>query len=120
MTKTFRKDTERCRKRGYDMELLKKAIRLLEVDGQLPQTYRPHKLSSDYAGCWECHLKADWLLIWEQNDTEHCSLQAQALIPTSLDKHNTETRKACKLYGFLFITPTLFNNMGLLCTFAAK
>ena len=23
MTKTFRKDTERCRKRGYDMELLK-------------------------------------------------------------------------------------------------
>ena len=27
MTKTFRKDTERCRKRGYDMELLKTAIR---------------------------------------------------------------------------------------------
>ena len=23
MTKTFRKDAERCRKRGYDMELLK-------------------------------------------------------------------------------------------------
>ena len=57
MTKTFRKDTERCRKRGYDMELLKKAIRLLEVDGQLPQTYRPHKLSSDYAGCWDVRLK---------------------------------------------------------------
>ena len=36
MTKTFRKDTERCRKRGYDMELLKTAIRLLEADGQLP------------------------------------------------------------------------------------
>lgn len=28
MTKTFRRDTERCRKRGYDMELLKTAIRL--------------------------------------------------------------------------------------------
>ena len=25
MTKTFRKDTERCRRRGYDMELLKTA-----------------------------------------------------------------------------------------------
>ena len=35
MTKTFRKDTERCRKRGYNMELLKTAIRLLEADGQL-------------------------------------------------------------------------------------
>ena len=26
MTKTFRRDTERCRKRGYDMELLKLAL----------------------------------------------------------------------------------------------
>ena len=57
MTKTFRKDTERCRKRGYDMELLKTAIRLLEAEGKLPAVYRPHKLSGDYVG-------------WEQNDTE--------------------------------------------------
>ena len=48
MTKTFRKDTERCRKRGYDMELLKKAIRLLEADGRLPMSYRPHKLSGQF------------------------------------------------------------------------
>lgn len=47
------------------MELLKNAIRLLELYGQLPASYRPHKLVSDYAGCWECHLKSDWLLIWE-------------------------------------------------------
>ena len=26
MTRTFRKDVERCRKRGYDMNLLKNAI----------------------------------------------------------------------------------------------
>ena len=52
------------------MELLKSAIRFLEVDGKLPATYRPHKLSGDYANCWECHLKGDWLLIWEQNDIE--------------------------------------------------
>jgi mRNA interferase YafQ len=70
MTKTFRKNTERCKKRGLNMELLKTAIRLLEADGQLPQSYRPHKLSGNYEGCWECHLQSDWLLIWEQNDTE--------------------------------------------------
>ncbi|MBQ5377579.1 MAG: type II toxin-antitoxin system YafQ family toxin [Prevotella sp.] len=70
MTKTFRKDTERCLKRGYNMELLKTAIRLLEASGKLPESYRPHKLSGNYGGCWECHLKADWLMIWEQNDTE--------------------------------------------------
>ena len=70
ITKTFRKDTERCRKRGYDMELLKTAIRLLEINGMLPMSYRPHKLSGNFGYCWECHLKPDWLLIWEQNDTE--------------------------------------------------
>ena len=46
MTKTFRKDVERCRKRGYNMELLKTAIRLQEADGQLPKN----------GGSWECHL----------------------------------------------------------------
>ena len=70
VTRTFRKDAERCRKRGLNLELLKTAILLLEVNGQLPAAYRPHKLTGDYAGCWECHLKPDWLLIWEQNDTE--------------------------------------------------
>ena len=68
MTKTFRKDTERCRKRGYNMDLLKNAIRLLEADGKLPYSYRPHKLSSKFGNCWECHLRPNWLLIWEQNE----------------------------------------------------
>ena len=30
----------------------------------------PHKLSVSYEGLWECHIKGDWLLIWQQNDTE--------------------------------------------------
>jgi len=68
MTKNFRKDVELCKKRGYDMELMKTAIRLLERDGCLPASYRPHKLSGNYAGSWECHLKGNWLLVWEQND----------------------------------------------------
>ncbi len=70
MTNTFRKDIEKCRKRGYDMDRLKKAVQLLERDGTLPTEFRPHKLSGNYAGSWECHLKGDWLLVWEQNDTE--------------------------------------------------
>ena len=52
------------------MDLLKEAIRLLEQNGVLPANYRPHKLSGNYEGCWECHLKGDWLLIWEQNESE--------------------------------------------------
>ena len=70
MTKTFRQDSERCRRRGYNMELLKMAIKLLEVNGSLPASYRPHKLSGNYANSWECHIKGDWLMVWEQNDME--------------------------------------------------
>lgn len=70
MTNSFSKDVARCKRRGYDMSLLVNAIHLLEKDGTLPISFRPHKLSAQYEGCWECHLKGDWLLLWEQNDNE--------------------------------------------------
>ena len=43
---------------------------MLEAEGKLPSAYLPHKLMGNYADCWECHLKPDWLLAWEQNDME--------------------------------------------------
>ena len=52
------------------MERFKKVIRLLEENGKLPAEYRPHKLSGQYEGKWECHIMSDWLLIWEQHDDE--------------------------------------------------
>lgn len=69
-TNAFKKDTKRCQKRGYDLELLKEAIRILAENGQLPASYHPHKLSGDYADYWEAHIKGDWLLVWLQNDNE--------------------------------------------------
>lgn len=67
---SFRKDLKNCKKRGYDLPLLQKAIDILQETGTLPESYRPHKLSGRYEGLWECHIKGDWLLIWQQNDTE--------------------------------------------------
>ena len=52
------------------MTKLKEVIAILESKGELPPRYRPHILSGRYAGKWECHLRPDWLLIWDQNDTE--------------------------------------------------
>ena len=69
-TKAFRKDIDRCKKCGYDMSLLATAIHLLEENGCLPASYRPHKLSAQYSGSWEAHIKGDWLLLWQQNDAE--------------------------------------------------
>ena len=70
LTKRFEKDVKRCVKRGLPMEKFKKVIRLLEETGKLPSEYRPHKLSGQYAGKWECHILPDCLLIWEQHDDE--------------------------------------------------
>lgn len=70
LTKRFEKDVKRCVKRGLPMEKVKKVIKLLEETGVLPPEYRPHKLSGQYAGKWECHIMPDWLLIWEQYDDE--------------------------------------------------
>ena len=67
-TKRFDKDLKLCLKRGLDIQLIYDAIALLRTTGSLPAQYRPHKLSGNMDGIWECHLKPDWLLIWEQND----------------------------------------------------
>ncbi|MDD2952006.1 MAG: type II toxin-antitoxin system YafQ family toxin [Parabacteroides sp.] len=69
-THKFNKDFKRCKKRGCNMSLLKKAVDLLCEKGELPEEYHPHKLSGKHNGLWECHIQTDWLLIWEQNDTE--------------------------------------------------
>ena len=52
------------------MDVFREVIKLLMVYGTVPSKYRPHKLTGYYAGKWECHLRPDWLLIWDQNDTE--------------------------------------------------
>ena len=69
-TSRFKKDFKICKKRGLDISLLEKAIKLLQVKGTLPLNYKQHKLTGKYSECWECHLQSDWLLIWKQNDTE--------------------------------------------------
>lgn len=69
-TKRFEKDMKRCRKRGYNMQLIQDAMTLLAATGSLPEQYRPHKLSGNLQGIWECHIQPDWLMLWEQNDTE--------------------------------------------------
>ena len=69
-TNTFLKGVKRCIKRGYDTALLREVITLLAESGTLPPKYKAHRLTGNFAGAWECHIRPDWLLIWEQNDTE--------------------------------------------------
>ena len=66
----YKKDYKRIAKRGYDMRLLEKVIELLANQKPLPEKNRDHQLSGDYAGCRECHITPDWLLIYEVADEE--------------------------------------------------
>ena len=69
-TGEFKRQMKLCQRRGYDMGLLREVIRILSTDGKLPDTYLPHRLHGDRHDQWECHIQPDWLLIWEQHDTE--------------------------------------------------
>lgn len=64
----FDKDVSRIKRRGKDIEKLIAVTFLLEKDGRLAYRFRPHKLSGEYEGCWECHLEYDWLLIYKIKD----------------------------------------------------
>ena len=66
----FKKDYKRIVKRGYDMRLLEKVIELLADQKPLPEKNRDHQLTGNYAGCRECHITPDWLLIYEVSESE--------------------------------------------------
>jgi len=70
VTKKFDKSFDLCAKRGYDMNVIREAMRLLVESGELPPEYKTHKLIGKYKGCLECHLKPDWLMIWEKHENE--------------------------------------------------
>lgn len=64
-TNKFEKDLKLCKKRNYNLELIKDIITKLVNDEPLAVNNKPHLLSGDYSGFWECHIKPDWLLIYQ-------------------------------------------------------
>ncbi|MCD7762000.1 MAG: type II toxin-antitoxin system YafQ family toxin [Lachnospiraceae bacterium] len=69
-TSKFQKDLKRAKKRGYDISLLTRIIKMLVAGEPLPKENRDHQLLGDYAGCRECHITPDWLLIYEIDGDE--------------------------------------------------
>lgn len=65
-TSQFKKDIRALEKRkGFDMESLKKIIELLCAEQDIPEKCRDHSLKGDWVGCRDCHIKPDWLLIYQ-------------------------------------------------------
>lgn len=67
-TNQFKKDIKLAKKRGLEMKLLDEVVTSLVENGTLLPKHKPHRLTGNYKGFWECHIQPDWLLIWEQNE----------------------------------------------------
>lgn len=66
----FKKDVRLVLKRGLRVESLYAVMKLLESGKELGPDYKEHKLVGKYNGYLECHISADWLLIYRLNEEE--------------------------------------------------
>jgi mRNA interferase YafQ len=64
-TKKFEKDYSRMSKRGFDLSAIDEIMVELIKANKLPAKNHDHKLSGNFAGRRECHIKPDWLLIYK-------------------------------------------------------
>lgn len=69
-TNQFKKDIKKITKQGLDIEKLHKVIDILQKQEKLPAQYRDRLLvnSRNYKNMRECHIEADWLLIYKIYD----------------------------------------------------
>lgn len=70
LSNRFRKDLKLAARRGYDFTLLGEVVEKLAREELLPEKNKDHALSGDYAGCRECHIAPDWLLVYKVSDKE--------------------------------------------------
>jgi len=68
-TTLFKKQRKLLMKRGYDISELDSVVLLLANGETLPAKYRDHALSGNRMGLRDCHIRPDWLLIYERDNT---------------------------------------------------
>lgn len=70
----FKKDYKRFRNNPKKVKKLFEILNLLKSESAIPETYRPHLLTGNYAGHMECHIEGDFLLIWFDPNTDQIDL----------------------------------------------
>ena len=63
-TSQFKKDFKLALKRGLKIELLEEVITTIAMGEQLAEKHKDHALTGNWVGHRECHVLADWLLIY--------------------------------------------------------
>jgi len=70
ITTAFEKDLRRVERQGQDLDRLEEIVDLLQAQQPLPARCRPHALRGNWSGHWDCHVKADWLLLYKVTETD--------------------------------------------------
>ena len=72
----FIDDWENLERSGrHDMHLIKEAVSLLMMnDGPLSAEWKDHKLTGDWDGFRECHVKGDLLLVYQIRQKPDCEV----------------------------------------------
>ena len=68
----FKKSLKKVLKQGKNIDELKEIIGKLSIKKALAPKYRNHKLIDNniYKNCYECHVRPDWLIVYQYNDAE--------------------------------------------------
>ena len=64
-TNQFKKDYRLAIRRGKKLERIESIIDALAKEEPLNPRHRPHRLTGDMEGYWECHVEPDYLMVYE-------------------------------------------------------
>ena len=67
ITNLFKKSIDLSYARNFNLQFLFEVIELLAQDKPLPEKNYAHKLRGQYINVWECHIKPNWLLMWQED-----------------------------------------------------
>ena len=70
ITNRFKKSLDLSYRRNLDLKLLMEVIHTLAKGEKLHAKHRPHTIEGYETIIFECHIKPDWLLLWQQIDNE--------------------------------------------------
>jgi len=71
-TVNFKRDYKRIKKRGYDIQALKKVINKIANGEKLHSKHQDHALKGNYIGYRECHVNPDFLLVYKIENNTLC------------------------------------------------
>jgi mRNA interferase YafQ len=63
-TRQFAKDLKQCQRRGKNLDKFKIIVLNLLTGELLDPIHRDHRLVGTFVGRRDCHIEADWLLIY--------------------------------------------------------